>query len=143
MDKCIINALVSIIFIIFVFSIWHNYYFSKMEHFQGKPPQNYIDLLPNSGSDIPKINIKSNNFIVSEVKRYFPSFIKQGFDKKRSGIPIKIEIVDKNAMLVAGWKVADELNEITNNQTRLLNELNESLQKSKTVLEITKKKCKI
>ena len=46
-------------------------------------------------------------------------------------------------MLVAGWKVADDLNTAINNQNNLLKDLEESLKKSKTVLEITKEKCKI
>lgn len=143
-SKRLATALVAIIFIVFLFSIWHNYYSKEFtENFQGSPPQNYIDLLPGSGSDIPKINLDNNKFKLAEVKRYFPEFIKKELVKDRGAIPIEIEVVDNNAMVAAAWKVADELNDKTNSQTKLLNSLKESLEKSKETLEYTKEKCKI
>lgn len=143
-SKRVATAVVSIIFIIFLFSIWHNYYSQTLtENFQGSPPQNYIDLLPGSESDIPKINVENNSFKVSEVKRYFPEFIKKEMSRDSGAIPIEIEVVDENAMVAAAWKVADDLNNKTNSQTKLLNSLKESLNKSKETLEITKEKCKI
>ena len=135
---------VLIIFIIFLFSIWHNYYSQTLtENFQGSPPENYSDLLPGSGSDIPKINVFNNRFRVSEVKRYFPGFIKKMISQERGTLPIKIDVVDNNAMVAVAWKVADGLNDKTNIQTNLLNSLKKSLEKSKETLKYTKEKCKI
>jgi len=142
MNNRVLNATISIIFIVFIFSVWYNYYYLNTEHFQGKPPDNYIDILPNSGSDISKINVRNDSFKVNEVKKYFPSLIKKGIDKS-SGVPLAIEYVDKNAMIAVGWKVANDLNTAINNQNNLLKDLEKSLKKSKDTLEITKEKCKI
>lgn len=139
MKYLILSVLVFILFIGSVYYINVNDY----EHFQGKPPINYVDILPSSPSDLQKLNVNNDKFNVPEVKRYFPNFIKKEILQKRGAIPIEVEVVDKNAMVSVAWKVADELNTLNTTQRNLLLGLQDSLDKSRKMLELTKEKCKI
>ena len=142
--KLLILSLV--VFLIFIGSIACLYFQDNsdetIEHFQGKPPSSYLDILPSSPSDLPKISVSNNTFKLKEVKRYFPKFIKTQVSQKRGALPIKIEVVDNAAMVAAAWKIADELNEKNNVNKKLLAGLQESLDKSNKMLELTKQKCK-
>lgn len=141
--KLLILSLV--VFLIFIGSIASLYFQDNsdetIEHFQGKPPSSYLDILPSSPSDIPKVHVRNNNFRVQEVKRYFPNFIRKQISRKPGMLPIKIEVVNDCSMVAAAWKIADELNEKNNVNKRLLAGLQKSLDKSKKMIELTKQKC--
>lgn len=133
------------VFLIFIGSI---IYFNEtktnvVEGFQGKPPNQYLDLLPSSSSDIQKIVPKKNNFQLKQIKRYFPELIKKKVIQRRGMLPIKIDIIDPVGIVAVAWKVADELNQNNITQRNLLSGLQESLDKSKETLKLVKEKCKL
>ena len=132
------------VFLIFIGSV---VYFNEtktnvVEGFQGKPPNQYIDLLPSSSSDIKKITPKNNKFQLKEIKRYFPELIKKQTIQKPGMMPIKIKVVDPAGIVAVAWKVADELNQNNITQRNLLSGLQESLKKSEETLKLVKEKCK-
>jgi hypothetical protein len=132
------------VFLIFIGSlVYYTETKNKIEGFQGKPPNQYIDLLPSSPSDIQKITANRNGFKTQQVKRYFPEIIRRRVIKKPGMLPIKIEVVDPLGIVAVAWKVADELNQNNITQRNLLSGLQESLDKSKETLKLVKEKCKL
>jgi hypothetical protein len=133
------------VFLIFIGSI---IYFNEtktnvVEGFQGKPPNQYLDLLPSSSSDIQKITANRNGFKTQQIKRYFPELIKKQTIQKPGMLPIKIDIIDPVGIVAVAWKVADELNQNNITQRNLLSGLQKSLDKSKETLKLVKEKCKL